>query len=752
MNLQHIAFTCGVALFFSFQSSAQNFTKAQLQAAAKLQGVDPSQVEEALRQIPSTSKASSDRSSEVSPINNTSFGQTTSTTPIAPIETTGVFGASFFNNPKIDLQPQINIATPQDYQLGPADELYIELWGAATQAYTTEIRRDGVISIPGVAPIYISGLSVRAAKNKIQRSLQKIYAGLGSTVEGEKVFLDISLVKARSILVNIIGQANTPGTYSLNGFASPLLAIYAAGGIAENGSYRNISLLRKGKKIKTIDLYSYLLQGKFHKVQLRDQDVLLIPTVEKTVHLSGEVYRPARFELLEEETLSDLLSFGGGFTANAQRELLTLASRTPSGINIQNVKAADYGKLQLSSGDEIEVKALGNDYRNRVIIEGAVNSPGTYALTENLTIGALLQSSGGLTDDGFATRAQLYREKNGKVENVVSVDLTAEASKGIALQNNDKLVVPSFVPLNERSNINLTGEIKKTGNQTFYPGITLLDALLQGEGFTANALPAGVEIYRLSLNQKDESQYTLFGTYAFGPDLELISENPPLHPRDIVNVRTNPDIRPIAEVRISGEIKTPGTFVLENIDETALSVIQRAGGLTSGANQNGIYIQRATKLGQNLGEQIGDSLTRVSLQNFIKIPVVLEEKNPIVLRSGDRIFVSVKDPSVTISGAVLNPTAIPHRAGKSLRGYIHAAGGTKSNALKRKIFVVEANGTSKGTKSFLGFKFYPKVNEGATIVVPERAEDKRRMSPQEWIGITSGISTLGILINTLINQ
>ena len=737
-------------LFAGFVANAQTFSKAQLQAAAKLQGIDPSQVEEALGQIPNDKPQKAVLPTQV---NTTAFGQTQAKVKPEKNQELPVFGASFFNNPKIDLQPQINIATPQDYQLGPADELYIELWGAATQAYTTEIRRDGVISIPGVAPIYLSGLTVRAAKTKIQRSLQNIYAGLGSTVAAEKVFLDISLVKARSILVNIVGQATTPGTYNLNGFASPLLAIYAAGGIAENGSFRNISLLRKGKKIKSVDLYTYILNGISPNVQLRDGDVLLIPTVEKTVHLTGSVYHPARFELLGEETLSDLISFGGGFTVDAQRDLLTLESRTVAGIQVQNIKASDFDKLQPSAGDKIEVKALGSDYLNRVIIEGAVNSPGTYALSDNPTVGALLQSSGGLTEDGFATRAQLYRQKNGKIENVISVDLSSEDSKELTLQNNDKLIVPSFIPLNERSNINLTGEVKKAGNQTYYPGITLLDALLAAEGFTANAQPAAVEVYRLALDANEESQYMLYNSYAFGSDLEVLGDNPLLNPRDIVSVRTNSDIQPISEVRISGAINKPGTFVLERLDETAQSIILKAGSLTSKANPFGIFIQRTVGLDTDIQQKIaGDSLSTIALQNTIKIPVLLEDKNPVTLRAGDRIVVRVKDPSVTIEGAVLNPTAMSFSRGQSLRSYLNAAGGVQSNALKRKTFVVDANGTTRGTKTFLGIKFYPKVNEGSTIIVPQRAEEKRRMSTQEWIGITSGISTLGILINTLINQ
>ena len=737
-------------LFAGVVAHAQTFSKAQLQAAAKLQGIDPSQVEEALGQIPNDKPQKAVLPTQV---NTTAFGQTQAKVKPEKNQEVPVFGASFFNNPKIDLQPQINVATPQDYQLGPADELYIELWGAATQAYTTEIRRDGVISIPGVAPIYLSGLTVRAAKTKIQRSLQNIYAGLGSSVAAEKVFLDISLVKARSILVNIVGQATTPGTYNLNGFASPLLAIYAAGGIAENGSYRNISLLRKGKKIKSVDLYTYLLNGISPKVQLRDGDVLLIPTVKKTVHLTGSVYHPARFELLGEETLSDLISFGGGFTVDAQRDLLTLESRTEAGIQVLNIKASDFDKLQPSAGDKIEVKALGSDYLNRVIIEGAVNSPGSYALSDNPTVEALLQSSGGLTEDGFASRAQLYRQKNGKIENVISVDLSSEDTKELTLQNNDKLVVPSFVPLNERSNINLTGEVKKAGNQTYYPGITLLDALLAAEGFTANAQPAAIEVYRLALDANEESQYMLYNSYAFGPDLEVLGDNPLLNPRDIVSVRTNPDIQPISEVRISGAINKPGTFVLERLDETAQSIILKAGGLTSKANPFGIFIQRAVGLDTNIQQKIaGDSLSTIALQNTIKIPVLLEEKNPVTLQAGDRIVVQVKDPSVTIEGAVLNPTAVSFSRGQSLKSYLNAAGGVQSNALKRKVFVVDANGTTRGTKTFLGIKLYPKVNEGSTIIVPQRAEGKRRMSTQEWIGITSGISTLGILINTLINQ
>ena len=282
----------------------------------------------------------------------------------------GVFGSDFFNNPNISSTPQLNIATPESYELGPGDELAISIWGAAENEYTSKISREGYLKIERIGPVYLSGLTIVQAKTKLKDKLSKIYSGLNSNYN--KVFFDVSLLSSRSIVVNITGSVKAPGTYTLSSLTSPLNAIYAAGGPNDNGSYRNIKIIRGGKQIHSIDLYDYFVKGNLKSFSLRDQDVILIPSYKKRVFLNGEFKTIGIFEVKENESISDLLLYNGGIASFGTKSEVYIERIEGLSKSIKTVSKNDFKAFLLNDGDIVEARRVGDEIKNSVSVEGAV--------------------------------------------------------------------------------------------------------------------------------------------------------------------------------------------------------------------------------------------------------------------------------------------------------------------------------------------------------------------------------------------
>ena len=672
-------------------------------------------------------------------------------------EKSPIFGASFFNNPNISMVPALNLATPEHYQLGPGDKLLIEVWGAAAQTYQMELNRDGQISIPSLGPIYLNGLSVKAARHKLKNSLTQIYSGLQSTLESEKVFLNLSLLQARSIIINIIGQVEVPGTYTLNGFTTPLNALYACGGISNLGTYREVELIRNGKHFKTIDLYDYLTKGIPPKTLLRDQDIIRVPFFKTHVEIKGAVKQKKIFELLKGETVTDLISYAGGFTSTAYSDALTLERIEALGRTIISIPKSDYNSWTFQNGDILTAKTIGVDYKNRVLLEGAVNIGGTYEVSEVPTVKELLQKGGGLTAVALKTSALLYRQTDGIDTEIIPLDLTAilAGKKKVALEPNDRLVVLQKNAVTDQQAITIQGEVQNPGSYTYYDGMSLRDALLLSGGLTASAAQS-IFIFEMETNAVGEFDYVLKQELNVDRELQLTEEqNIRLKPRTVLLINRDPAAKNIRYANISGEIHKPGKYLIKDTQYSVADLLEEAGGLTSKATRGGVYLLRNVSPG--LQKITVDTLNLNTYRNQVRIPIefkkafpnTIKENLDLPLKNGDQLIVESYFNTVNINGEVLQETAVGYQKHLKLKHYVQAAGGFGQQAKKSKVFVIAQNGKITATKNFLGIRTFPKVSPGATIYVSPKVKRVKK-STQEVLGITTAITTLGLLVRSFI--
>ena len=416
-----------------------------------------------------------------------------------------VFGSSFFNNPNINNAPSLNIATPDSYELGPGDELSISIWGAAENEYTSKITREGYLKIERVGPVYLSGLSISEAKTKLKNVLSKIYSGINSNYN--KVFFDLTLLNSRSIIINITGSVIAPGTYTLSSLTNALNALYAAGGPNENGSFREIKIIRAGKEIYSVDLYNYFVKGDLENFSLRDQDVILVPTYKKRITVDGEFKTNGLFELKEDETISDLLVFNGGITSSGVKNQLYIKRVDGFFKKILTANKKYFSDFILNDGDLIEARKVGDEIKNSVTVEGAIMVPGNYELNKNLNVKTLIESAGGLKQNALKERAYLIREVDGFEQEAMTIDLIASLNydKTYELRNNDKLIIPSIQELKSEKKISIAGEVNEAGDYPFFDGMTAVDLILMAKGITDKASNSEIVIYRSTY---DETQKT----------------------------------------------------------------------------------------------------------------------------------------------------------------------------------------------------------------------------------------------------
>ena len=660
-----------------------------------------------------------------------------------------IFGSSFFKNPKISAEPALNLATPKNYQLGPGDEISISLYGAANNTYETSISKEGTIRIESLSPIYLSGKSISEAKLYLERTLAPIYDGLTLVDNQEgKVSLGLSLIKMRSILVSIVGQASVPGNYTLNGATSTINAIFAAGGINKLGSYRNITLIRNNKTIAEIDLYDFLVKGVTPNISLRDQDVLLVPYAEKQIEITGGFKNIGIFELRETESLKELLSYSGGFLASANKESISIERFKNGNIGQESVFRTSYKDYIPMDGDKISTQLYDTYVSDRVSISGAVNVPGSFNVLKASNVFDLIELAEGVTEYAVRETALLYRTENGKEKLLEALPLSKILSKEInySLKEGDRLDVLSEFETNALQFVNIQGSVQKPGSYPFYKGMSPLDLIYLAGGLQFNANPL-VSVYSKGITPNGDIE-------SMEVDISKeILKLPKLKENDILVVR-NISFKEISTVSISGPVLKAGAYGLTK-KMSLLELINKAGGLLEIANENGIYIRRRIDL--NTLEIIKEKSVNDSLkvdENVLKDPyidVAVDFKNAsnINLKIGDIITISEKDNSITVQGAVNQETAFNFKKQTTLKA-IKKAGGFLESAQKRGVYVIYANKSIQATNSFLFIKSYPPLKPGATVIVPAKNNTNNKLSTQELLGITSGISTLGILIRTLL--
>ena len=641
------------------------------------------------------------------------------------------FGSNFFENKNISEVPQLFIATPSDYRLGPGDELIINLYGASENSYSVQISRNGTVKFDRIAPIYLSGLSIASAKTRLKNRLSKLYAGLVSSDELSKVDIDVSLQKARSVVINITGKVTAPGTYTISGFSSVLNALFAAGGPNDIGTFRNIKLIRNGMVNKTIDLYDYFVNGIYPSVYMRDQDIILVEAYNKQVNVSSGFKTNVLFEIKEEEKLSDLIKFSGGFSSNSYKDKVFINRIDSYSRSIVEYSLENYDKANLKDGDLISAKTVVDFVENSVSVQGAVYLPGIFDISNAMSVKQLIESSKGLTPDALS-KAFLYRTNNGVQDEIVSLNLDNKSDLSIQLFKNDALYISSAKDISFDQVIEIKGEVNNPKEVDFKDGLTITDLVIMSGGLTTYANPKDLRIFRnisIDGNKKITKEINIELDDNLIPNKNIL-----LLPDDIVTVNSFPFRRNNEFYSIKGEVALPGLYSIKNQNYSVYDAINDNVDFLESASISGISIIR--------GE------IRVPVYGNRLLSQGSSSKFNFELVSGDVINIPAKNKTALISGAVQQEGIINIDRPISAKKAIDYVGGFTEKSLKKGVYVEYQNGLRKVTRNFLFFKFYPRVYPGSKVVVPEKDENKNKTSVGEIVGYTTSLVSILALIKS----
>jgi len=653
-------------------------------------------------------------------------------------ESNAIFGSELFNNPNISFAPNLNMPTPKNYVLSTGDLLVIDIYGFSEANYKLRISSEGYIRIPNVGPVSLNGLTIEQAKTRIEKYLEK--NGF-SRLKGGGTSVQITLGEIRSIKVTMIGEITVPGTYTFPSLATVYTALYASGGPGKNGSFRDIQLIRDNRVIAVIDVYDFLNKGdKSNDLVLKDQDIIKINPYKIRVTLLGQVKRPAIFEAIDTDNIQNILDYSGGFTENAYKSSINVVRVTSREKEILDVKADQYSSIKPANGDVLTVGMILNRYANRVTIKGAVFRGGEFALTEGLTLSGLIKKADGLKEDAYLPKATLFRQNEDLTPTVLSIDLRniISGSKDVILKKEDMLEVYSKFEIREAYTVNINGEVLKPGTFPFSENMHVKDLIYMAGGLKVTA-GKDIEIAR---RKKDANVFekNTIRTEIIKYSLANSYDTLVLQPFDVVLVKNDPGYMTQLNVTILGEVANPGSYAKENTRERVSALIKRSGGLTANAYPAGAILIRTNKI---------DSIPRNVAIDLVKSLEHPGSSDDMILINGDLVNIPREMQTVSITGQVYNQGQMMFYPGKTLRYYISRAGGLNEKSLKRGIYVTAANGELTSTRQIMGFRFYPKVSDGANIFVPER-EKKEKMTEAAKVGmiisITSTMATIGILL------
>ena len=682
-----------------------------------------------------------------------------------------IFGSELFDTPTLNFEPNLKLATPVNYILGPGDELQVSVYGIQEFNASIPVSVEGKLSIQYVGEIAVSGITIEVATQKIRAAMATVY----STVRSGQSQVSISLSRIRTIKVTIIG-GKQPGNYAISSLATAYNALFLAGGPGKNGSYRNIELIRNNKVYAKIDLYQFLVKGdQSANVGLKDNDVIRIPAYSQRVTVEGQVKRPGIFEIKTGENFADLVSFASGFNEFAYTASVNVLQKTGRELKITDIRATQFNSYRPSSGDVFRVTKILNRFENRIIIEGAVFRPDVYSFYEGMRFSDLVAKADGLKEDAYGKRARIIRLKSDLTKEIVNVDL-GQALQGnleadVVLKKEDVVTVYSILDFVEDYTITIDGEVKNPGAYAYYENLTLNDLIVQVGGLTGSASKR-VEVARMviseSIDDANPNKAELF-TIEISPDNNEQATNFELKPFDVVSIRKMAVYEKPEMVTVSGAVHYAGKYALVNKKSTVYDIVQRAGGLTSLANIEGVKIKRPIAVKQieaianvsmNLGKKdsIQNKLEKKLKEElkFATIPLDWKAiaKNPstaanVTLFAGDEIEVATFNEGVKVAGNVLLTSEIPYRKGRSFGYYLNAVGGVDAKGWKKKAYIIYPNGKAAVTHSFLFIRSFPKVSSGSQIIVPEKPEVKK-MSTGEFVSIAGVLASLaGVIIAIL---
>lgn len=688
-----------------------------------------------------------------------------------------VFGRDIFNNKELTFEPNMNIATPQNYILGPGDAVYIDIYGASQKTIESTISPDGEVTIEGFGPVQVSGLTVAQANARLRSTL-------GARYSSSKIKLTVG--QTRSIMINVMGEVKNPGTYTLPAFATVFHALYMAGGTNDIGTLRNIKVYRNNRLVSVVDIYDYILNGKLTgNVRLADNDVIAVGPYDCLVNITGKVKRPMFYEMKRNESVGTLLKYAGGFTGDAYKKSVRIVRKTGREYSVYNVDEFDMSAFQLADEDSVSVDSILPRFSNMVEIKGAVFRPGMYQVGGDInSVRTLIEHADGLREEAFTARAVMHRMKKDRTLEVVPVDVEGILDgtvPDIPIQNNDVLFIPTKQEMMEEQTITIHGEVQYPGIYKYADNETLEDFVLQAGGLKQTASTVKVDVSRRIVNPKALTTDSVIArTYTFALKDGFVIDGTPgfkLMPFDEVYVRKSPGYYKQQNVVVEGEVMFSGTYTLSKKNQRLSDLIKSAGGVNDRGYIAGARLERkvndserarmeavlkkakeeaeqmeieAAKENKKLDLKDSEKIKKFEVPEFYSVGIELDKAlaNPgcdadIVLREGDKIIVPQYNGTVKINGAVMYPNTVGFQKGKKAKYYINQAGGFSQKAKKSQTYIVYMNGTiAKVSQN-------AKPKPGCEIVVPEKEINKMTIAEKMTIG--TSVASIATMIATLAN-
>jgi protein involved in polysaccharide export with SLBB domain len=665
-----------------------------------------------------------------------------------------VFGRDIFNNRLLSFEPNMNIATPQDYVLGPGDQLVIDIYGASQKSYQLTVSPEGAVTVPGYGPVQVGGLTVAAAQNKVR-------SGLGGRYSSSDV--KVSVGQTRTILISVMGEVKVPGTYHLSAFASVFHALYMAGGINELGTLRNIKVFRGGRQVTVVDVYEYILHGRLAgNIRLKEGDVVQVGAYDCLVGVTGNVKRPMFYEMRRTESVKTLIGFAGGLTGDAYRKSVRLTRHSGERYGVYNIDEFEQATFRVEDGDAVEVGSMLNRFESVAEVSGAVFRPGQYHIGDGgvTTVRGLIEAADGLTEDAFGAHGVLRRLRADRSYKVISVDVSGILCGSVAdipLESEDELFIPTQAELIAGRTVTIDGEVLMPGEYQWAADMTVEDLVMQAGGLTDAASVAKVDISRRLRDPKaTEANSEIAQTFSMALKDGFVIDGTPgflLEPYDVVQVRRSPGFHTPRQVTVSGEVTFGGSYTLEKKNQRLSDLVKMAGGVTKDAYVEGARLVRrmndmekarrdmamlTARQGQGANDSV--SLEKLAVDSVYTVGIHLDEalKRPggdadLVLREGDELIVPEFEGTVKISGDVMFANTVAYTGGKNFKWYVKQAGGFGQRAKKSKAYVIYPNGTMAMAKRST------EISPGCEIVVPSKPK-KENVTAAQWVSIGSGIA------------
>lgn len=670
-----------------------------------------------------------------------------------------IFGHDIFKNDKLTFEPNMNIATPAGYILGPGDEILIDIYGTSQSSQKYAISPEGVIIIEKIGPVAIAGLTAEQAQ-------AKVISKMGGHYQGSSIKLTVG--QTRTVIVNVLGEVVNPGTYTLSAFSTVFNALYLAGGVTEIGTLRNIKVSRGGRIISKIDVYDYILNGKLTgNVMLQDNDAIIVGAYDALVNISGAIKRPMFYEMKEGETVKALLEYAGGFNSDANKNIISVERKTNEGLTVHSVEEWDFASFAVQDGDSVNVKNIIDRYQNMVEVTGAVFYPGHYSISNECnSVRTLVEKAGGVMENAYTNLVVLFRMNEDRTRKAMSINLAGIMNNNVPdviLENEDSLVVSSDEGITRARRYHIYGPLAKQGEFPYVENMTLEDAIVAAGGLREEALLTNIEIARrLQYTDERDSTYNKKAkVYTFNIENGLIvkeGQNFALKPFDVITIKRNPEFADIAIVHVGGEVKYPGNYSLQSRQDRLSDLIKRAGGLTEAGFVEGARFTRAISANEKERSlqllEIAHSadtidVEKITIKDRYAVGIDLAEamKKPgsdkdIILRNGDQIIIPQHNNTVRISGEVLYPNTVPYVEDKSASYYINQAGGTSNKGQRSKAFIIYANGQ-------VSRLYHGRIRPGCEIVIPTKVD--KHVDPQKTSIALAGVSALSTVGAVLIS-